>query len=486
MTATAPAGYKLVACGGTSGSPTQTVEVPSGGTGVGVFYVDRLVEEFTVRKEQRLAGETAYTKAKLVAKVGQTVEYLITVTDTGETAVRLERITDANCSNIHGPSKGVLAPGGSATYTCEHKLTEAGTWTNVAAVEGNEKERPSEEVEVEAKQPEFTVQKLQRFAGQETYVKTKLIGLVGEKVEYEIVVTDTGETAIKLEKITDANCSNIKGPSKGELTSGESATYTCEHTLTVKGLYTNVAAVEDSEHVTVPSNEVEVEAREEGSTVLKEQRLSGEPAYTAGKLVGKIGQTVEYLITVTDTGETQLKVERNIDPHCSNMQGPSKSVLSPGESAMYTCEHKLTEAGTWTNVAVVVVNEKEKPSKEVEVEVKTEEPKKEVKAECTLSESLIQLDGGNGSKRKTFTVTIPSLGIEEITFYVDGHKLKTLKMAQAKNGKFSLKINPAKLSYGGHKLAVKTVMSDAACTPIARTAVFVHPRPAKVSPKFTG
>ena len=45
MTATAPSGYQLVVCGGsstpgTSGSTaTESVTVPSGGAGVGIFYV---------------------------------------------------------------------------------------------------------------------------------------------------------------------------------------------------------------------------------------------------------------------------------------------------------------------------------------------------------------------------------------------------------------------------------------------------------------
>ena len=45
MTATAPPGYQLVVCGGSStpnssgSSATESVTVPSGGAGVGIFYV---------------------------------------------------------------------------------------------------------------------------------------------------------------------------------------------------------------------------------------------------------------------------------------------------------------------------------------------------------------------------------------------------------------------------------------------------------------
>ena len=54
-----------------------------------------------------------------------------------------------------------------------------------------------------------------------------------------------------------------------------------------------------------------------------------------------------------------------------------------------------------------------------------------------------------GSRRSPFSVRIPSFGIKEITFYLDGHKLKTLKASQAKHGEFSLTINPSKLSLRG-------------------------------------
>ena len=53
-----------------------------------------------VKKEQRIKGEGVYTAAKLKAKVGQTVEYLITVENTGGSAVTFGSLTDAKCTNI--------------------------------------------------------------------------------------------------------------------------------------------------------------------------------------------------------------------------------------------------------------------------------------------------------------------------------------------------------------------------------------------------
>ena len=156
--------------------------------------------------------------------------------------------------------------------------------------------------------------------------------------------------------------------------------------------------------------------------------------------------------------------------------------IAVGASEMFTCEHTLTTSGSYTNVAEIEGGGKKQPSNKVIVNV----PAQLVKAQCTISETLIVLHGASGSKRSAFTVHIPALGIKEITFYLDGKKIKTLSAAQAKNGEFDVKIDPGKLPYGAHKVSVKTTMSDSACPPLARSAVFVHPRPRTIKPKFTG
>ena len=43
---------------------------------------------FTIHKEQRIKGELSYTAAKLKGQIGQTIEYLITVENTGSSASR--------------------------------------------------------------------------------------------------------------------------------------------------------------------------------------------------------------------------------------------------------------------------------------------------------------------------------------------------------------------------------------------------------------
>jgi uncharacterized repeat protein (TIGR01451 family) len=337
------------------------------------------IEQFSVKKEQRLKGELTYTKSPIsTTQVPATVEYLITVKDTGETAITPEALKDSKCENPTGPSKSPIAPGESATYTCEHTIAGApSTWTNVATVKGNGFEEKSNEVEAKAEEErKFSVIKEQRFKGQVSYTKSPIsTKQIPATVEYLITVKNEGNASLALEGLKDAKCENPKGPSKSPIAPGESATYTCEYTIAeAPATWANVATVKGNgseEH----SNEVEAEVEEERKfSVTKEQRFKGEPEYTIKPLKTKmVPATVEYLITVHNEGNAKLTLEALKDPKCENAQGPSKNPLAPGESATYTCEHTIAEApSTWANVATVKGNGSEEHSNEVEAEVEEE------------------------------------------------------------------------------------------------------------------
>ena len=94
---------------------------------------------FTIEKEQEIEGSNAgYTKSKLSADVGETVHYKIVVKNTGNVTLKFGDLSDSNCSGI-SPSGGETLPAGSEqAYTCSHKLTSTGVYSNEATIEGNE------------------------------------------------------------------------------------------------------------------------------------------------------------------------------------------------------------------------------------------------------------------------------------------------------------------------------------------------------------
>ena len=362
--------------------------------------------EFSIHKEQRFHGESSYTTSKLTGKVGDTVEYKITVENTGPMALHFTSLSDAHCSNIAPSGQTELAVGAKESFTCEHTLAKADepVYTNVASIEGcsknaekegyscghgygktpgtpcKDKESNKVEVGVEAETPEFVIHKEQRFHGESSYTTSKLTGKVGETVEYKITVENTGNVALHFTALTDAHCSNIAPSGATELAPGAKESFTCEHTL-AKGdepVYTNVATIEgcskngEKEGYTCghgygktpgtscklkESNKVEVGVEPETPEIVihKEQRFHGEGSYTTAKLTGKVGQTVEYKITVENTGNVTLHFTALSDAHCSNIAPSGATELAAGAKESFTCEHTLVKGDepVYTNVASI-------------------------------------------------------------------------------------------------------------------------------------
>jgi hypothetical protein len=407
------------------------------------------------------------------------------------------------------------------------------SFTNVATVKGSEKEHKTEEPEAKTEiEPEFTIKKFQRFEGETKYTKQGKIGKVGEVVEYEVVIRNTGKVPFKLLTFTDTKCEDIRGPKekaeesapeKTRLEPGQVVTlpgeegeqepgigtafFLCKHTLETTGKYVNEAEIEVETDPVQPgarpaavkpaavfvqkkkSNEVEVEipAGPFNFEIEKEQKLEGEPesAWTRNQINAKLNQVVDYRIIVTNLGAETVEFAALEDKNCTNIAPAGPTRVEGGKSETFTCEHRLTAYGEWVNEAVIMgkVGNKTKIKNSnaviVDPEFIAETPIQSTKAQCAISESVSKLRGARGVKRHPFVAGISSIGIEKITFYLDGRKLKTLLARQARRGVFMITINPRKLSYGAHTLSVKTVMKSAACGKIKRSAVFIRPRGAR-------
>jgi hypothetical protein len=494
---------------------------------------------FTIEKLQEIAGGSGgFTTELLKGAVGDTVDYEIIVTNSSSVALELSEFSDPHCDSgtiAGGPGSSALAPGHSAVYTCDHVLSEPGTYLNDASVTGTTVggkpvQQTSNQVEVEAPaptvppKPEFTIEKLQRLAGSGVFTTTKLAGLVGEEVEYEIVVKNTGNVALTFSSFADPHCDSgtiAGGPGATPVDPGDSTTFTCTHLLASVETLVNVASVTGTPageapivHSSPPV-EVVVTQPEPAYTVEKLQRIVGsvEP-FTTAKLTAAAGETVEYEIVVTNTGNVPLTLSSFSDSHCDAgtiTGGPGGMPIGVGGSTTFTCTHLLGGSGTFVNVATVEVGGSTVPnttleSNEVQVEVTTPLPgptpgtigqeggvsshevltpigKGGVLHACEVSPP--KLHGVTASELRTFTVKVPARGIKRITFYLDGRKLASFDQGQAKGGSFSLKLNARKLSHGVHGISFKAVMISAVCPATAASRAFVHPK-VRVAPAFTG
>ncbi len=214
---------------------------------------------FTIQKLQEIKGSGAgFTTSPINGKIGQTVDYEIVVKNIGLVPLTFSGLTDGNCDagTIEGgPGAGAVAPGESTVFTCWHVLTAIGTYTNEASVTGTASfgppiTEPSNKVVVNVPfEPEFSIQKLQELVGSGLgFTTAPITAGLGETIDYEIVVTNTGNVPLTFSEFVDAHCASIAGgPGAGQLGVGESSIYTCNHILTEKdvkkGPYENTAKV---------------------------------------------------------------------------------------------------------------------------------------------------------------------------------------------------------------------------------------------------
>jgi hypothetical protein len=357
-------------------------------------------------------------------------------------------------------------------------------------------------------EPAFTIEKLQQITGS-GFTASPLTGLIGETVEYEIVIKNTAHVPETFSDFSDPHCDAgtvAGGPGSAALAPEASATYTCRHVLTSVGVYSNeatvTAATVGGAPLTQTSNKVVVEVpSEEALAVEKLQRIAGGAGnFTSAPLVAMIGETVEYQITVRNTGNVAMTLTTFSDPRCDPgtiAGGPGTIPLAPGSAAVYTCSHVITAAGPYFNEATVtgvspsgavlpvtsnrvVLEAPEAPeARTVQPPVP---PSKPPGGRGVLGCKTPPPDvrGASGPKRGVFTVRIGAAGVAEVTVYLDGRKLKRLKHAQARGGRFTIRIDARRLRYGAHRLTVKGVMDESECGAIARSSVFVRPFTEKV------
>ncbi len=384
--------------------------------------------------------------------------------------------------------------------------------------------------------PGLSIEKLQKLEGSTgAPTKEKLTGSVGETVDYEIVVKNTGNVPLTLEHFNDPHCEAIAGgPGDASLApwTGET-TYTCKHVLSSadRSIYANIAEVTgtppegEGSPVSEKSNTVEVEVPPPapGFMVEKLQAIAGSSgAPTSSPVSGTVGQTVDYEIVVRNTGNVPLNFAGFSDSRCDAgtiAGGPIGGILAVGATTDYTCSHLLDSAdqsaGSYTNAVTLSATPSEgEPvahgSNTVVVNVSPTGGSTTGQSGVGASNGVLTsisgvpsktsvlgfasaavpgLKGPQGCVRHSFHASIKSAGVASVTFYLDGHRLRTLTAKNARKGVLTITIDPTKLTFGAHRLLAKITMAHSASTKAkvgSRSIVILHCRPVAVTPKFTG
>ena len=92
----------------------------------------------------------------------------------------------------------------------------------------------------------FSVSVSQEISGSEAgFTSAPVTGLVGQTVDYQIAVKNTGWVSLKFPTFVDAKCDAgtiAGGPGAGSIARNETTTYTCSHVLSEAGSFTDSAS----------------------------------------------------------------------------------------------------------------------------------------------------------------------------------------------------------------------------------------------------
>lgn len=163
---------------------------------------------------------------------------------------------------------------------------------------------------------------------------------VGTEITYTYVITNTGTIRIKDIALKDDKLGEIK-PDKNTLRPGETATATATYTVKetdLPGPLTNNVTASGTE---MQTGKPVVSAPATASVTL-EYTASVTLDKSAAPKPAKVGDTVTYTYTITNTGEVTLKNLVISDDKIKDIKLTTRE-LKPGESATATATYKVTE-----------------------------------------------------------------------------------------------------------------------------------------------
>ena len=310
-------------------------------------------------------------------KLGETIEYAITVTNTGNLTATDVKVSDANADNFGEKVIESLEPGASETFTASHTVTEAdvlaGKVNNVATAKGTSPDPATPEVPVTPGEDTKIVDPVNTtltVAKQAAAPANGEAYQLGEEVAYTISVTNSGNVAYSNVKVSDAQTG--LNEVIGTLAVGETKTYEAKHVITeqdiVAGVYVNTATAKADPIVdgNGTSHTPQGEATETIGANTDKPLVPGSANLAVEKVVTnegtgesgafKLGDTIEYKITVTNNGTLTAKGFKVIDNNADGFEPVTIDELAPGATTdAISAKHVVTSddilAGSVFNVA---------------------------------------------------------------------------------------------------------------------------------------
>jgi hypothetical protein len=513
---------------------------------------------FTIEKLQKIDGSSSsFTSGPLSGKVGQTVDYQIVVKNTSQTGAQCD-LSGGDEKEAPGDEKNSgdaenSAPFSSDTGSCSCEGSESDSLLGVDSSRGvpcgcerSEGESSSAlaaglgSPASDGCEADATAFKSQSEGDQRQPDRSEEDrgegGQTKEDGEVASEQSDGGNTPLSFAALKDTGCEGIAGGPAKALNPGESATFTCHHTLTAAGSYENTASITASppegegSPVTRSSNTVVAGvAYEPALTIEILQKVHGSSrSFTRDSLSANVGDTVDYLILVKNAGNAAMEVTSFKDSGCdlgSVSGGPGAGPIVPGTATTYLCRHVVAasdqKAGSYPNSVTITGSSGEansvttalsntvlvalaptpsapapapypappgpQPQAPPQAAVQHASVRASSAAFRAAAASGPGLNGPSGCVRASFIASLNAAGVRSVSFSLDGHRVRTLAANSARGGWLSLRIRVNGLAVGVHRLLAQIAMQGAPPTSrTARTLTFLRCGPAVVAPKFTG
>lgn len=318
-----------------------TLTLPKGTTHI---YGKWICSELSLEK-------TADPKTVDNGKPGDIVNYSFKITNIGDDEVRNIVLSDPMFGGNIDLEKTTLQAGESVTSgPIAHTLTQAdidaGTVHNTATV-GGESERgklPDKEDNEDVEIVHHPSIDLVKTSDRDTLDNAH----AGDTVAYTFAITNTGNVTLHDIELNDEKLGGTVALPKTVLAPGESMTATKTYALTQEdidaGKVDNHAIVTSKSPINAPTpdeddNHVDIDKNPE---IALDKQISGDnPLHGA-----HAGDTVRYVFTITNTGNTTLN-EISLEDELNGIvldKTPMKSTLIPGESTTATGAYVLTQA----------------------------------------------------------------------------------------------------------------------------------------------
>jgi uncharacterized repeat protein (TIGR01451 family) len=325
----------------------------------------------------------------------------------------------------------------------------------------------------------------------------------GEKLSYTITVTNTGRATADDVQLTDVingtnhGCAPLVGPAQGgSLAPGASITYACA--------YDAQHADEDSTHHIV--NTATVTAKDPAGDPVAPQSASAttrivHPAIKiekTGPATGQAGDKIGYVLTVTNPGDEAFAdaTVKVTDAQCNGAPveligkggDASPATLDPGDVWTYSCSVQTNVGDTAVHNTALVEGADE--FGKVVNSSGTADTTLTQPAQLVLPSRIVpgtaKLEGPTGCAAKAFNARVRGTKIATVTFLLDGKVVKRFKKPLA-SGSYALRVNPAKLRLGVHRLVANvTFQSGTGTKPKTIRLSFQRCGKKLADPRFTG